>query len=183
MRRSTARRSLPPLRAEQLHELALRYVGRYATTRAKLAAYLGRKLRERGWDGGGEPPVAQLVERFARSGLVDDAAFAMAKSRSLVERGYGAGRVRQALRAAGVDEEDGREARELAAAEAASAALRFARRRRIGPFATATADPKTRERALAAMVRAGHAFEIARRLVDCRPGEAIDAEELAARFR
>lgn len=180
MRRSTASRSLPPLGAEQLHELALRYVGRYATTRAKLAAYLGRKLRERGWAEAAEPPVAQLVERFARSGLVDDAAFAVAKSRSLVERGYGAGRVRQALRAAGIDEEDASEARELAAEEAASAALRFARRRRIGPFAAARADPKSRQKALAAMVRAGHAFEIARRLVDCEPGEAIDAEDLVS---
>jgi len=183
MRRSTASRSLPPLGAGQLHELALRYVGRYATTRAKLSGYLARKLRERGWDGDGEPPVAELVERFARSGLVDDAAFALAKSRSLAERGYGAGRVRQALRAAGVGEEDSAEARDLAAEQAASAALRFARRRRIGPFAAARADPRSREKALAAMVRAGHGFEIARRLVDCEPGEAIDAEELAARHR
>ena len=183
MRRSTASRSLPPLGAEQLHELALRYVGRYATTRAKLARYLSRKLRERGWDGPGEPPVGDLVERLALSGLVDDAAFAMAKSRSLGERGYGAGRVRQALRAAGIEEADAAEARELADGQAASAALRFARRRRIGPFAAARADPKSREKALAAMVRAGHGFEIARRLVDCEPGQAIDAEELASSLR
>lgn len=183
MRRSTASRSLPPLRPEQLHELALRYVGRYATTRAKLARYLSRKLRERGWDGPGEPPVGELVERFARSGLVDDAAFAMAKSRSLGERGYGAGRVRQALRAAGIEDADAAEARELADEQAASAALRFARRRRIGPFAAARADPKSREKALAAMIRAGHGFEIARRLVDCEPGEAIDAGELASSLR
>jgi regulatory protein len=183
MRRSTPRRSLPPLSAEQLHELALRYVGRYATTRAKLASYLDRKLRQRGWDGTGEPPVEGLVERFARSGLVDDAAFALSKSRSLSERGYGARRVRQALHAAGIEEEDAVAARELAAAEAANAALRFARRRRIGPFAGSRADAKERERALAAMVRAGHGFEIARRLVDCEPGEAVDAEELASNLR
>mgnify|MGYP000483434847 CR=1 FL=1 len=154
MRRSTARRSLPPLGAERLDELALRYVGRYATTRARLAAYLARKLRERGWEGIGEPPVEQLVERFARSGLVDDAAFAMAKSRSLAERGYGAARIHRALRAAGIEEADGAEARELAAEQAANAALRFARRRRIGPFAAARADPKSREKAIAAMPRA-----------------------------
>jgi hypothetical protein len=29
----------------------LGYAGRYATTRARLAAYLERKLRERGWSG------------------------------------------------------------------------------------------------------------------------------------
>jgi regulatory protein len=47
--RHRPRRALPPLDQAALQELALRYVGKYATTRAKLRAYLGRKLRERGW--------------------------------------------------------------------------------------------------------------------------------------
>jgi len=37
----------PPLDAEGLERLGLFYAGRYATTRAKLADYLRRKLRER----------------------------------------------------------------------------------------------------------------------------------------
>ena len=44
-----------PLNEERLHELALFYVGRFATTRAKLIAYLSRKLRERGWEGERQP--------------------------------------------------------------------------------------------------------------------------------
>ena len=113
----------------------LSYAGRYATTRARLAAYLGRKLRERGWDGEGEPPVAELVARMAALGYVDDRAFAAARAAALSRRGYGARRVGAALRGAGIGEEDGAEARELAAAAAWEAALRFAERRRIGPFA------------------------------------------------
>src|SRR5579864_698448 len=39
-----------PLDRERLEEMALRYVGRFATTKAKLTAYLWRKVRERGWN-------------------------------------------------------------------------------------------------------------------------------------
>lgn len=172
------RRERPPLSEESLKEMALAYVGRFATTRAKLASYLKRKLRERGWAGAEDPPVEALVSRFAASGLVDDAAYALSKSRSLAERGYGAGRLRHSLLAAGVEEADSLGARELADEQAAEAALRFARRRRIGPFAAAPPDRKGREKALAAMVRAGHSFELARALVDCPPGEEPDADDL-----
>ena len=167
-----------PLNKERLHELALHYVGRFATTRAKLASYLDRKLRERGWEDGAPPDVERLVERLTASGLVDDALYALSKSRTLSERGYGAARVRQSLRAAGVDEEDGAAARELASEQAVQAAVRFAKRRRIGPFAEARPDRPGRQKALAAMVRAGHSFELARKLVDCGPGEPLDMDEL-----
>jgi len=178
MRRSQGRRPRPPLDQDRLNELALFYVGRYATTRAKLSFYLERKIRERGWGGDRDPDVEGLVERFAETGLVDDASFALAKSRSLSERGYGGGRVRQALRAAGIDETDGEAARELRADEAAASAIRFARRRRIGPFADAVPDRAGRERALAAMIRAGHSFELAKAVIDMAPGSECDVEEL-----
>lgn len=179
----TTGRKRKPLNAERLHELALFYVGKFATTRSKLSAYLNRKVRERGWEGDAAPDVDRLVERLARSGLVDDALYALSKSRSLSERGYGAARVRQSLRAAGVDEEDGAAARDLAANEAASAALRFARRRRIGPFAVAVPDRAGRERALAAMIRAGHGFDLAKAVVDADPGSDLDLEELKEKAR
>ena len=61
----TTGRKRKPLNSERLHELALFYVGKFATTRAKLAAYLRRKLKERGWASDSSPPVERLVERFA----------------------------------------------------------------------------------------------------------------------
>ena len=39
----------------------------------------------------------------------------------------------------------------------------LARRKRIGPYATAPLDPKQREKAIAAFLRAGHAYALARR--------------------
>ena len=174
----TPRKPRPPLDQGKLDELALRYVGRFATTRSKLADYLARKLRERGWAGAGEPDISAVAERLAGLGYIDDAAYALAKTRSLSGRGYGARRVRQSLQAAGVGEEDRAGASELAEAERVEAALRFARRRRLGPFAQARAERAERERAIAAMIRAGHSFDLARAIVALEPGSSFDLEEL-----
>jgi regulatory protein len=172
------RKNRRPLTAAMLEEMALTYVGRFATSRAKLVAYLARKVRERGWDGTGTPAVEELADRFVRLGYIDDRAFALSKARSLTGRGYGERRVRQALVMAGIGEEDGNDARDHAEEEAVAAALRFARRRAIGPFAQGVLDQAQRERALAAMIRAGHRFSIARAIVDLKPGENPDAEVL-----
>ncbi len=162
-----------PLDAAALDRLALFYAGRYATTQAKLRAYLLRKLNLRGWTGEGPPPVEPLVRRMAELGYVDDRAFAEARGRALGKRGYGARRVAQALHAAGVGGEDAAPAHEQATAGALEAALAFARRRRIGPFAADRADRDGQRRGIAALVRAGHPFALARRIVAAAPGETI----------
>jgi regulatory protein len=178
MRRSGPRKPRPPLDEDKLNELMLAYVGRFATSRARLAAYLSRKLRERGWAGAGEAPVEALVAKAARVGFVDDAAFALSKSRSLTARGYGERRLGQALHAAGIAEADGEAARGHARDDAVEAALRFAGKRRIGPFAATAADPAGREKALAAMIRAGHGFRLAKAILALAPGAAIDRQML-----
>ena len=177
------RRVPRPLNAEQLRELALRYVGKYATTRAKLRQYLTRKLRERGWDGHDGPDLEQIADRFAELGLVDDAAYALAKSRSLTARGYGKRRLVDQLRQAGVEELDGADAAAHADDAAVDSALNLARRRRIGPFATVPADPRQREKWIAAMVRAGHGFAIAKAISGLPPDPKVDLDQLRDRFR
>jgi len=177
------RRAPPPLDAEKLRELALRYVGKYATTRAKLRQYLARKLRERGWDGAAAPDLEQLADRFAELGLIDDAAFALAKARSLGARGYGKRRLAEQLRHAGVDQEDSAEATAHADDEAVEAALKFARRRRIGPFATQAPDPRQRQKWIAAMARAGHGFGISQVISGLSPGQELDVNQLLERFQ
>lgn len=173
------RRVRPPLNAAKLDEMALNYVGRFATSRSKLLSYLRRKLRERGWDGEGEPPLEQLADRLVRLGYIDDRAYALSKARSLTGRGYGERRVRQAVAFAGIDEALGADARDLAEEEAVAAAIRFAQRRSLGPYAEHQLDPLKRERGLAAMVRAGHRFALARAIVDLDPGDNPDLEQLS----
>ena len=110
---------------------------------------------------------------------------AVARRASLTGRGYGERRVGQALRAAGIDEDGcGRARASWRQAEPGDAALRFAERRRIGPFAAATPIARQREKALAAMVRAGHPFRAcARRLRDWTPGAKIRIWTIFANLR
>ncbi|MFV0624954.1 regulatory protein RecX [Sphingomonas sp. ac-8] len=159
-----------PLDAEALERLALRYVERYATTRARLRQYLARKLRERGWEGAEPPPVDSLAERMAELRYVDDRAFAESKAAAMGRRGLGARRVGEALRHAGVQEADREAVAADSAEDAVESALRFAKRRRIGPFSASAADPDLLRRQVAAFVRAGHAPSIAWTIARLAPG-------------
>lgn len=163
-------RTPPPLDAAALDALAVRYVGRFATTRAKLGEYLRRKLRERARrsdqavdasEGAlGDTDIERVVARCVAAGYVDDDAFAQARAASLSRRGFGHRRVAAALGAAGID----RAVVEALApdeGDALAAAERFARKRRIGRFGNGQVDRDARQRQFAAMLRAGHSSTIA----------------------
>ena len=176
--RNRPRRAPIPLSEIKLRDLALRYVGKYATTRAKLRTYLARKLRERGWAEERQPDLEELTSRFAELGYVDDASYALGQSRSLTARGYGQRRLADKLRLAGVEESDGTAATAYANQEAVAAALRFAERRRLGPFANAIADPPQRQKWIAAMLRAGHSFSLSREVCNMVPGQEVNLDQL-----
>jgi regulatory protein len=72
-------------------------------------------------------------------------------------------------------------AREEVEEGAYDAALRFARRRRIGPYAeTPFANDRegrdARQKAAAAMLRAGHGLDLVRRILDASPGDVPDPD-------
>jgi regulatory protein len=173
-RKGRATRQKAPLDEATLRDLALSYAARFATTGAKLEAFLARKIRERGveQDADGrrvELDVQALVGRLVELGYVDDDAYARARSRDLTGRGYGARRVEQALWAAGVAEE-AREEHAPGEAEKRRAAMLMARKRGYGPYARSEAaeaeeepapplDPARREKQIAAMLRAGHDYD------------------------
>jgi regulatory protein len=173
MRRDPRQRQAKPLDATRLEELALSYVARFATSAAKLESYLVRKLRERGWQGENEAPVAALVDRFVAAGYVDDRAFARSRAGSLLRRGYGRRRIDQALGAAGISENLRDEVR-APEAEQRHAALAFARKRRLGPFGAVAAERAQREKQIAAMLRAGHPLDTAREIVNAANVEAAE---------
>ncbi len=165
-----------PLDEASLNALALHYLARFSTTRARLAAYLARKVRERGWrvddaadktrpDPEVGAAIAAVVARCADAGYVDDTAYAQIKVASLARRGLGPRRVVLALRVAGVD-------RDLAQSftpdddAAFAAAELYARRKRIGRFGNGAIDPVIKHRQFAAMLRAGHSIDLAKKFVD-----------------
>lgn len=177
--RQRARAAPQPLDQARLNDLALGYAARFATTRAKLARYLARKLKERGWAGSAPADIAALIDRLAALGYVDDAAFAAMKGRAMAARGLGSRRVAQALAAAGVGPDDRGAAPD--APQALAIAVDFARRKRLGPFARSVVDDqKLRQKALAAMLRAGHSLDVARRVLaadSVAAAEGLSADE------
>lgn len=171
--RPSDRRPPPPLDQAALERLALRYVERFATTRGKLAVYLARKVRERGWEGAPTDPAA-IAERFAELGYVNDLLYAESKASAMARRGLGARRVSEALRHAGVQERDAAEIAPQLAERANETAVAFARKRRIGPFAEAPADREKVAKQVAAMVRAGHSPDLSWKIARMPPGESVE---------
>lgn len=166
------RKPLPPLDSATLTAIAIRYVERFQTSRARLLRLLQQKLRQRGWQEGLPPPdLPAIADRMVELGYVNDAAFAEARARGLTRRGMGAGRVRSTLSAYGIDADTSASA--LEGHDALQAAIDFARRKRLGPFGPPLTDPKARNRQMGAMARAGHPQALARAILNARTEEEL----------
>ncbi len=166
----------PPLDTAALDRLALRYVERFATTRGRLADYLSRKVRERGWEGTPADPQA-VAERMAALGYIDDRAYAEAKATAMTRRGLGGRRIAGAFHQARIGQADAEAVATTIAEGATEAALLFARRRKIGPWAREVPDRLTAAKHLAAMLRAGHRIDLSRRIVALPPGEPPEPDD------
>ena len=176
---SRKRRSSTPLTEASLRDLALAYVARFATSSAKLEAYLHRKIRERGVDDDARQiDVRAIVDRIVELKYVDDEAYAQSRTSGLLRKGYGARRVDQDLFAAGIDE-NLRQDTAPGERELRLAALTLARKRGFGPFGSThmpgeSTDRAVRQKQIAAMVRAGHGFEVAHTIIDAASIEDVE---------
>ncbi|TPE59096.1 regulatory protein RecX [Sandaracinobacter neustonicus] len=165
----------PPLDQAALEAIALRYLERFQTSRARLLRLLQQKIRARGWKEDAPPPDPEAIaERMVTLGYVNDAAFAEARTRGLARRGMGAGRVQAALSAYGIDADTRSTA--LEGHDPWAAALDFARRKRLGPFGPPINDPKLRNRQMGAFARAGHPHGLANRIVAAQSEEDLESE-------
>jgi len=177
----------PPMTYERLERAAYHYLARFASSRQRLREVLERKIR-RGNDGFAPPDATQqgwidsVLTKLDSLALIDDTAYARAKADELLRRGKSSRHVRGWLRARGVDEEAIETALAAAAEEAggaraaeADAALRLAKRRRLGPYRREPADAQSREKELAAFARAGFALSLAKAIVDAEDEAGLEA--------
>jgi len=175
---------------KHLENAALHYLGRFASSAENLKRVLMRKVqrsaRHHGTDADeGRAAVERLVERFQRAGLVDDAVYAAARAATLHRRGASARLIAAKLREKGVAAEIVESALATLGAGADAelvAAVTLARRRRLGPFAGKLRSKdrmraqNDREKALAALARAGFSYDVARRVIDADDAEALARE-------
>ncbi|GAB4127719.1 MAG: hypothetical protein Kow00104_13000 [Rhodothalassiaceae bacterium] len=163
---------------ERLEAGALHYLARFAASEERLRCLLADRIARR--NDGRRPPdreqaawIEEIVAKCRRLGLIDDRAYALMRARGRLARGMAPDRIRADLRARGVAEDDLEAAFARLIEESgethpldAEAALRFARRRRFGPWRRDEATPDRRKREIAAFARAGFAYGLAARIVD-----------------
>lgn len=166
--------------AQYLENAALYYLGRFSASSGHLRRLLVQRV-DRSAKAHGTDPVAgrdmvdKLIARFLSSGLLDDAAFAAGKARSLRRRGASRSVIAQKLRAKSVapDRIDDavnaadRDAIEDGEDAELNAAWRLARRKRVGPYRKKQADrAELRAKDMAALARGGFSYDVARRVID-----------------
>lgn len=187
-----ARKAPKRITPSYLNNVALWYLGRYAGTAMSLRRVLMRRVtrscRHHGTDSGptvGEAStwVEDLIQRFVRSGLLDDARFAEGRARSLFDRGLSPRRIRGKLMEKGVSAAEIDAAleklHEVSTDPERSAAYTYARRRRIGPFGPAEGREERREKDLGRLARAGFSWDIARTILDADEPDDLICPEAA----
>ncbi len=177
-------RRIPDVSPGALEQAAFAYLERYASSAGNLRRVLMRRVEravraETITRDEGRERIDALITRLEAKRLLDDAAYAEARARSLSRQGRSKAEIARRLAAKGVDAET-TEAAIGAVVEDGHSDLRaagvLARKRRLGPFRPKAERKERRERDMAALGRAGFSFEIARKVVDAESVEALEAE-------
>jgi regulatory protein len=174
-----------------LHQAALTYLSRYASTEAGVRRVLHRRIDR--WAKTQPDPdaaavaaartaVDTVVLRLLQAGVLNDTVFAETRAKSLLRGGQSSRSVQGRLIAKGVAAQLARDATPSDPETELAAALVMARRRRIGPYRPAAAvdagaDAAMRLKELGRLARAGFSREIAQRALD------MTAEEAETRIR
>ena len=170
-----------PIDAALLERWALGYLERFASSAENLRRVLRRRVGRRSTSDNetvqrAAALIDDLVERYRRSGLIDDAAYAAARARGRLARGEPLRRIAAGLAAKGIAAEERASAldalRETAPDPDLAAACAFARRRRLGPYRRGLGD---RARELAAFARAGFGRREAEAVLACADPDAVAA--------
>jgi len=168
---------------KSLENAALYYLERFASSAENLRRVLLRRVersaRAHGTDRDeGAAAVDDIVRRFVASGILDDRAYAAARTGTLHRRGASARKIRASLMQKGVAQDDIEAAlvtlRDEADDPELAAAITLARRRRLGPYRPDTDRGARREKDLAALARAGFGYDIARQVIEASDIEALE---------
>jgi regulatory protein len=170
--------------ARSLEVAALAHLQRYSTSAANLRAVLMRRVWRAAQANGDDPAegavmVDALIERYLRSGLLNDADYAAARATTLHRRGASSRGIRLRLAEKGVDGDQIDQVLENLEDETGGADIRgafnFAKRRRLGPWRRSDRESH-RDRDMAALGRQGYSFEIVRRIVDADSVAGLESD-------
>lgn len=168
-----------------LHNSALYYLQRFAASSAQFRKVMQRKIDLSCRHHTDQNPedcqvlLDKLVTRFQENGLLNDGTYARGMVITLRRRGLSERAIVMKLQNKGLSErqikdalEDFNAENETSTAQSEyNAALKLARKKRVGPYAVAEFDY---DRALSAFARAGFSFDVARRVLSMAPDDLND---------
>lgn len=166
-----AKRRVPrKMSAQRLHRIALNYLDRYEASEATFRAMLTRRVFKSAHAHAQDPGeftrmIDDEVAKMVKAGFINNERFA--QNQVFQQRGRGASTraIQARLKAKGVEEGYIDQALESDARDDASAARRYARRRRLGPYRTKDRAEK-RDRDVAALCRSGFGYGLAASIID-----------------
>ncbi len=180
---SPRRRKRPrKLSPKSLEAAALHYLERFASSAENLRRVLTRRVVKSARVHPIDPEEAahwidDIVDRFARSGLLDDRRYAESLAHSLSRRGVSTRGIRARLMQKGVASDDIDHAieslSEVVGDADLTAALALVRRRRLGPLRDSDTRAAFRDKDLAALARAGFSYDLARRIIGADEHDAL----------
>ncbi len=174
-------RTITPAR---LANIALHYLERYASSAHNLKRVLERRVFKaslfhedldveaaRGW-------IDDLIQRYLSAGLLNDLTFAETRARSLMARGTAGRVIRMKLMEKGVAAQTIDQAllalKDEHADPELAAAIKLARRRRLGPYADPAKRAEKKDKDMAALARAGFSYDLAQRIVECDERDELE---------
>ena len=155
-----------------LMRMATGYLARYSASSHRLRQVLERRVKR--WHDTRKPPrmegsdvtglIDEVVRRLNQMGLLNDTAFAVARTERLVHKGLPRARIRLALAAEGLDPRQ-TEVDAVMVHDEAAQARRFAARKRLGPFRSGPPEPY-RDKDIRSLIRAGFSPRNAIAIID-----------------
>ena len=156
---------------------ALFYIGRYATSSENLRQVLKRKIIRASKYHDVDIDacihhVGDLIQRYLKNGILNDEVYAQAQAASMNRRGKSLRAIRSRLRQKLLSDENIKKAIGALSKEFESpdlsAAIAFARKRRIGPYRKNTNFRNGLDKELATLARSGFSYSLALRIVTAK---------------
>ena len=177
-KKSKAAEEREPLTRQKLEQMALAYVNRFDVSASKLRQHLATRARKAGGGADVDVWIAELVERYRGSGVLDDARFARNLASQLASRGKSSRAISQKLAVRGVPSEVSDELMATRRQDEPDAELEaartYVRKRRLGPYRSAETRDEYRHKDLATLARQGFSFDIAKKALG--QGQSTDDE-------
>lgn len=187
-KRAQAGKKIPKRITETyLHNSGLYYLQRFSASTAHFKSVMMRKVKKSCMAHPDQDfeacraMVEALAARFEGSGLLNDTVYARGVADSLRRRGRSRKAIAAKMTERGLRKDQIEAALESLRDESGvsdseaelAAALKFARRKRIGPFRAGENDPALLRKDLAALARAGFSYDTARKALDFDGEEAF----------